>query len=70
MDKYQQLLIRNNIKQQELDDLKKLNMSLNVEEDTLREKILFKYQELEKLKNQFDAILQSYIHIMNSSRLS
>ena len=56
----------NNIKQKEVDEITRLNNTLNQSEDILREKIYLKYQELDNLKKQFDNIFETYNQIVLS----
>jgi hypothetical protein len=64
---YKKLNIINEGNHKELDELKNMCISLDKAEDDLREKIVLKYQELEKLKHAFNNIIETYSHIIRSS---
>lgn len=66
MDEYQKLKQHNSMKQDVLNELKKTFQKLDNEEDLLREKIEFTRNDLEKLNDEFNKIIESYSHIVKS----
>jgi hypothetical protein len=67
MDTYQQLSSINESKQKSIDDIKNISKTLDRAEDTLREKIILRYQELDTLKREFNNIIETYSNIIRSS---
>lgn len=66
MDDYQKLKQHNSMKQDNLNELKKTYQMINNEEDQLREKIEFTRDDLERLDNEFNKIIETYSHIVKS----
>jgi predicted nucleic acid-binding Zn-ribbon protein len=66
MDEYQKLKHHNSMKQDSLNDLKKTFQILNNEEDLLREKIEYTHNDLKKLDDDFNKIIETYSHIVKT----
>jgi hypothetical protein len=66
MDAYQSLSVINEDKQKNLNAMKSACSSLDNAERALKEKIDFRYRELESLKKEYNNIVETYGHIIRS----
>lgn len=66
MENYQNINSINVEKQKKLNTIKKINASLDTTEKALKEKIEFRYRELESLKKEYNNIVEAYGHIIRS----
>ncbi len=66
MEDYSKLNTINQSKQKELDEIKSICQSLDKTEDLIIEKIILRYQELEKLKKEYINMTETYNNIVNS----